>query len=215
MVSESNLEKDLQNNLTNICNGPLTECNECGLDEKLMCRYELKDTIIFVIPFLIAFIPGIIGIILSGYGLWLIPFVGYLLFFFLIWENRMLCSHCPYYAEVGKTLKCHANYGLPKNWSYHPEPMSHSEQIQFLIGVLIIVGFPVVFLILGGQYLILVITLIGIFLWLGVLLFRACKKCLNFSCPLNRVPKKTVYEYLKHNDVMRKAWEEKGYKIGA
>ena len=39
-------------------------------------------------------------------------------------------------------------------------------------------------------------------------------KCVNFSCLFNRVPKEVVDEYLKKNEVMRKAWEEAGYKTG-
>ncbi len=38
--------------------------------------------------------------------------------------------------------------------------------------------------------------------------------CVNFSCLLNRVPKEVVDEYLMKNEVMRKAWEKAGYKIG-
>ena len=213
MNSEKMSANDIRGDTMSICNQPLSECNDCGLSEVLMCKYEVKDTIIFLIPFLIAFIPAIIGIILSGYGLWLIAYFGFLIFFFIVWENRILCSHCPYYAEEGKTLRCHANYGLPKTWNYHPEPLSRSEQIQFLIGVLIIVGFPMPFLIIGEQYLMLTISVVGVILWLCVLQLRACKKCINFSCPLNRIPKKIVDEYLKHNKVMRNAWEKTGYRI--
>ena len=91
--------------------------------------------------------------------------------------------------------------------------MSRSEQIQFLIGVLIIVGFPITFLIIGEQYLMLIISVVGVILWFCVLQLRACKKCINFSCPLNHISKKIVDEYLKHNKVMRNAWEKTGYKI--
>lgn len=197
----------------NLCGKPHTDCKKCGLDEKLMCKYDLKDTIIFVTPFLIAFVPIIIGVLASGLWLWLIAYFGYLVFFFIAWENRILCSHCPYYAEEGKTLQCHANYGLPKMYKYHPEPMSRSEQVQFILGVIIFIAFPITLLLIGGQYLMLFIALIGVGLWLTALLIHACKICINFSCPLNRVPKEIVNEYLKHNDVMREAWERKGYKI--
>jgi hypothetical protein len=43
---------------------------------------------------------------------------------------------------------------------------------------------------------------------------NTCSKCVNFSCFFSRVPKEVVDEYLKKNEVMRKAWEEAGYKIG-
>ena len=40
-----------------------------------------------------------------------------------------------------------------------------------------------------------------------------CPNCVNFSCPLNTVPKPVIDEYLKKNDVMRKAWQESGWQI--
>jgi hypothetical protein len=41
-----------------------------------------------------------------------------------------------------------------------------------------------------------------------------CSTCVNFSCPLNAVPKTVIDGYLKKNDVMRKAWEESGWSMG-
>jgi hypothetical protein len=40
-----------------------------------------------------------------------------------------------------------------------------------------------------------------------------CRNCVNFSCPLNTVAKPVIDEYLKKNDVMRKAWEESGWPL--
>jgi hypothetical protein len=40
-----------------------------------------------------------------------------------------------------------------------------------------------------------------------------CPKCVNFSCPLNAVPKPHIDAYLKRNEVMRKAWEASGWMI--
>ena len=36
----------------------------------------------------------------------------------------------------------------------------------------------------------------------------------NFSWPLNPGPKPLIDAYLKKNDVIKKAWEEAGWKIG-
>ena len=40
-----------------------------------------------------------------------------------------------------------------------------------------------------------------------------CSQCVNFSCPLNTVPKATVDAYLRKNRVMREAWEQDGYQL--
>jgi len=71
-----------------------------------MCRFEIKDTIIFAWPFLT--ILGLIvwGIIdawtqtqlaLGGLIVFLGLFFGYMAFFFNVWESKILCSHCPFY----------------------------------------------------------------------------------------------------------------------
>jgi hypothetical protein len=38
-------------------------------------------------------------------------------------------------------------------------------------------------------------------------------RCINFSCPINAVPKPLVDSYLKNNPVMRLAWEKSGYRL--
>jgi len=40
-----------------------------------------------------------------------------------------------------------------------------------------------------------------------------CPRCVNFSCPFNRIKKDKVDAYLRRNPVMRDAWENKGYKL--
>lgn len=40
-----------------------------------------------------------------------------------------------------------------------------------------------------------------------------CAKCVNFSCPLNTVPKHAVDKYLQRSPRMREAWEKAGYKF--
>ncbi|MFX0095154.1 MAG: hypothetical protein ACFFBD_25695, partial [Candidatus Hodarchaeota archaeon] len=52
----------------------------------------------------------------------------------------------------------------------------------------------------------------GIYFFVG-LRRNVCPKCVNFSCPLNKVPKEIVDAYLKRNPVMKEAWEASGYKI--
>lgn len=92
--------------------------------------------------------------------------------------------------------------------------MSRSEQAQIVIGVVIMIGFPFPFLVWAQQWLFLVFALFGAIV-LGVILFGwLCLRCVNFSCPFNRVPKEEVDAFLKEHSEMRKAWEEKGYKVG-
>ena len=43
---------------------------------------------------------------------------------FLCLGGTCTCSHCPYWAEEGNVLHCHANYGVFKIWKFNPKPMS-------------------------------------------------------------------------------------------
>lgn len=207
----------------NICNRDYLDCPNCSVFGKLMCRFDIKDMVYFIVPVLANWITWFAGIIhgfingrLSLFQLifFFSSYIGYLVFFFQIWENKILCSHCPYYAfEEEKTVKCYANYGLHKVWKYNPVPMSRSERIQFLISILIFAGYPFIFLILARMYVYFMFLLIFAITWILSMHFLSCSKCPNFSCPLNNVPKDIVDNYLRQNDVMRKAWEEKGYKL--
>jgi hypothetical protein len=92
--------------------------------------------------------------------------------------------------------------------------MSVSEKVQFLVGAAILVLFPFPFLALSRQFGMLLITAVGVLSFAWSLVKNVCPRCVNFSCPLNRVPKAVVDEYLRRNPVMRGAWEQSGWQIG-
>lgn len=207
----------------NICNANESECPDCSLSGKLMCTFNIKDTIYFMLPVLGAWITLVLGLAF-GFIMGIIDlpllilfsagYVGYLIFFFQVWENKILCSHCPYYAfEDEKSVKCYANYGIYKAWKYNPAPMTNSEKVQFLIGVTLFAGIPLVFFLIIGLYIYFTVSLVFTIVWVLSMHFLSCSKCPNFSCPLNNVSKDVINEYLKQNSIMRKAWEEQGYKI--
>lgn len=191
---------------------PDARCKDCILEDQLMCRFNQEDMLnFFMIVFPYAF-TVISGAIRAGYGLYLLLWLAYSLFFFFIWESRVLCRHCPFWAKDSRILNCHANYGVVKIWKYTPYPMSKSEKTQFILGALLWLGFPFPFLLLGHEYL---LTLIGLSAAVsGIFLLRRniCSRCINFSCPLNNVPKSLVDAYLKLNPRILSAWMESGYQ---
>jgi len=188
-------------------------CSDCKIKEELKCRFNQKDLFFFMGSAFIFMIPAVIGVILSSYGWWLIGWFAFWFIFFEFWEIRILCSHCPFYAEDVKTIHCIANYGSVKLWKYHPEPMNKSEKIQLMIGFLIFGGYPLLFMMIGGQWVWFIISLAAVGFFFFRLIITTCNKCVNFSCPLNRVPKNLVDEYLKQNPAMREDWEKVGYKL--
>ncbi|MFW9895518.1 MAG: hypothetical protein ACFFD7_06920 [Candidatus Thorarchaeota archaeon] len=201
-------------NLHDICIWKdLEQCNNCVLKDRLICHYQKNYLFSFLGIFLVFAVTNFIGVIIAGFGWYLLGWVAFWLFFFEFWEIRILCSHCPYYAEEGRSLHCNANYSSLKLWRYHPEPMTLSEKIQLLIGLVILFGYPMVFLIIGGQFIFTAISIVEIIVFFGFILIKRCGSCLNFSCPFNHVKKEMVDAFLKRNPVMRKAWEESGYII--
>jgi hypothetical protein len=206
-----------------VCDDEDPKCESCSVNGKLMCSFNIKDTIFFILPVFGVWITWVLGLIngflIGKYDLpfliiFAVSFIGYLIFFFQVWENRVLCSHCPYYSfKDEKYVKCYANYGIHKAWKYNPAPMTTSEKIQFLIAVALFALPPLVLFAIFSLFLYFWISLTLTLVWLVSMHYLSCSKCPNFSCPLNNVPKTIVDEYLKHNSVMRTAWEEKGYKI--
>lgn len=178
-----------------------------------MCRLDGKDMLEFfmiIFPFGVASIAGTIR---AGYGwsLWL--WLTYSLFFFFVWEAFVLCRHCPFWAEPGKMLRCHANYGVIKIWKHNPGPMSRAERAQFVVGALIWMGFPFPFMLLGQEYLLALVAAATAIGGVFVLRISVCSRCVNFSCPVNAVPKQLVDEYLRRNPRMEAAWEASGYRL--
>jgi hypothetical protein len=210
-----------------------SNCLNCSIRGDLDCKWEQNHLLRFYkysLPFIIS---GFLGLIIVGLTVSWIPLITYVafwIFFFGFFEIRVLCSHCPYYGEgEGRVLHCLANHGSLKIWKYHPGPMKRWEKMGFLSGVLIFVTFPIVGEIYGLislwesldsinavmvilMLLLLGTTISGIFFTIK-LLTRICTRCVNFSCPLNRVPTMVVDEYLKINPAMKEAWKKAGYKI--
>lgn len=180
-------------------------CETCDIKSEIYCHFSLSQLITFL---LFAFSPFII----AGIGLFrvnpllLIPYILLFISYFGFIEIKVMCSHCPHYAEPDiAALKCWANYGMPKFWKYKPGPMSLSEKIIFLSGLLIIIMYPVLFLLQKQLVMFIiysVLTVIGFFL----LRIFLCTKCMNFACPFNKVDKKVRKLFFKNNPAIKKAW---------
>lgn len=136
------------------------------------------------------------------------------MFFFNIWETRILCNQCPYFAnESQKVLHCVIDKGKYKAGTYDPRPLSLSEKIQFGFGGVIVMIFPIPFLIIWQLYLALIIYTTSVILWIIVIQTKVCTDCINFACPLNRVPREIMNQFMFHNPIIKKAWEKEGYEF--
>lgn len=192
---------------------PRSKCLDCSIQGELQCRFNKNDLLSFLIlfgPFALAAIGGTIR---AGYGWWLLGWLFYALFFFFVWEARVLCRHCPFWAEGDRILHCHANYGVIKIWKYQPGPMSKLEKIQFLAGAFILIAFPFPFMLMGGEFLLGAIAFTVAISFFYNLIRNTCTRCVNFSCPLNKTPKPVIDAYLLRNPEIRAAWESAGYVL--
>lgn len=182
-------------------------CDDCAIQSSVHCHFNLKDLLYFLFISLPSFIIGAVGIYYMDVWL-LIPWIIIIIAFFMFIEIRVMCSHCPHYAESPKTLKCRANYGSPKLWKYRPGPMTNIEKTFFFAGFAIVWGYPLPIMILTEQMLLLLLYLlvtIGFFIILTVFM---CSQCVNFACPLNHVDKKVRNQFLDKNPEDREAWRK-------
>jgi hypothetical protein len=182
------------------------------IDERLMCRFRWRDLLRFFLVVLPYALIAIQGMVRAGRGRILLIWLGYAVFFFYVWEARVLCRHCPFWAGPGKTLRCPANYGVTKLWRWDPRPMTRSEGIQFLAGATLLIAFPLPWLLQARKYLLTSVALAMAAGGTVALRNRICTRCVNFSCPLNAVPKPLVDEYLRGHPEMMDAWEACGYE---
>jgi len=221
----------------NICTwSEESACIDCGLQGKLNCKLNPGDFTFFILNQVPSLVMALFGLVLIGLvvGAWW-PLIAWAIVCIALWgggvETRLLCSHCPYWAEDSKTLHCWALTGSPKLWRYRPEPMNKLEKTVLFLLFSFVLVFPVLAEAYGiwfvsanyaefGLYALLGIigitlaTILTTFQFLYILVHDFCSKCVNFSCPLNHVPKSMVDEYLERNPVMREAWQRSGYKLG-
>ncbi len=188
------------------CEAP--SCDDCPVNTTLHCHFSLKDLVHFLLIALPPFLVGGVGIYhIKG---WLLtPWIIFVIAFFGFIEIRVMCSHCPHYAESETSLKCWANYGSPKVWTYRPGPMSITERIVFFGGFVIVWGYPLPFLLYGPQLLLLIVYVMttgGFFVTLKTFL---CSQCINFACPLNSATEEKRNQFFGRNPSVARAWRKR------
>jgi hypothetical protein len=87
--------------------------------------------------------------------------------------------------------------------------MSFLEKVIFFAGLVLIWGYPLIFMIADFQLFLLtvyVVTAAGFFMTLRLFL---CSQCMNFACPLNTVKNEIRRDFYEHNPSVAKAWKVK------
>ena len=100
--------------------------------------------------------------------------------YFSFVEIRAMCSHCPHYTEPGsKKLQCWANYGSIKLCKYRSGSMTQGEIVAFFTGLVFIAGYPLAILIVGIQWLLLVLFTVTVIV-MAVLMGRLVRTLFEF-----------------------------------
>jgi len=211
------------------------QSGECGLNNSLGCRYSKRDFWFFTLNQIPLAIMALFSLVYMGLlaGSWwalIIYVIVALSFFGLGLETRVLCSHCPYWTNDGKLLNCWAYSNTYKLWRYRPEPMNTLEKAILVSLFTFLSIFPVIMTSYGIWLVTASSSSINLFMLLGVIGITAgtllagmqffyilqshfCCRCVNFSCPLNRVSAEIIKAFLDRNPVMKEAFEKSGYKL--
>ena len=182
-------------------------CEDCSAGRVVHCHFSGRELAHFLVSMLPPFVIGGAGIVSLGW-VWLLPWAIIVLGYFGFLEIRVMCSHCPHYTEPGQSLKCWANYGAPKLWKYRPGPMSKAENFWFFAGLVSVLGYPLTFLIVGGQWLLLLLFILTSLAAGTTLKMVFCAQCMNFACPLNATSDFARISFLERNPTVKSAWVE-------
>ena len=220
----------MEKNPYNICTlNPDSNCNECKNQDKLDCKLDKNQQKVSMLAVFSSLIFGVFGLVITGLiiGSWwiLIFYIVFIFLFFSVIEIRLTCSHCPYYAQKSNHLDCPGNNIFPKIWKFHPEPMKHYEKIGSTIGFVLIGLVPILsqlysiwfflsnnpnssLILVFGLFGVLLATILSFIMFYSLFLLTFCPRCINFSCPFNKVPQELVDEYLNRNPILKDAWKK-------
>ena len=165
-----------------------------GIPLSLKTEHSAKDRLYWNFLNVIPFLVGSIAIARDSLK-WVAVYIGIALFFFLVVEFRFACTHCLYYIRSKGCVKCMMLSGVPKIFKARPGPPSSFEKAVTVLGALPMFLFPVYWLIRDPL-------LLGTYIVSWTLFFLTarryeCVRCINFECPMNRVPADVKNEFEK------------------
>ena len=173
-------------------------CNNCNIHFEITCHFSRRKLLRFYVIGLPSFMIG--GIVIYNYSITgFVSWVTGIGLFFLLIGIRVLCTHCPHYNESSYILRCWANYGVPKLWRFRPQPMNFFEKAILISGFIFVWGYPIIFISLTNNWILLGGYFFSVVLYFILMYQFNCIKCINLSCPLNRVNIKVKEEFLKNN----------------
>jgi len=177
----------------------------------LSCRFRLTHYLRFTALLLAFGLAAAAGMTRAGLTPLLVGWVGFIIvaFFFPGWGIRVLCTHCPFYARPGLILRCNSTIGPLKLWRRRPGPASGAERVQLQVILAVLFGFPVIALLVAGQFLWAGLTAAAAALLAWTETTFACRRCVNFACFLNRVSAGRRDAFLDRHPDLKKDWAQR------
>ncbi len=176
-------------------------CEDCEIKTKTNCTFRGCQLVEFYMISLPSFLFGGVGLYSYSNSVFF-TWIAIICLFFLVVETRVLCSHCPHYEKSKILIRCWANSGIPKLWTFRPEPISFIEKTVLIAGFVLVWGYPLPFFVLSNSWLLLVLYTFLATLFFGLLIRRNCVRCINISCPLNKLDSNTRELFLKYNPTL-------------
>ncbi|WP_440946514.1 hypothetical protein ACSAZL_21155 [Methanosarcina sp. T3] len=165
-----------------------------GRCTSLRAKHEFKDFLYWNFVTLVLLFSAGLAIGISSTG-WLLAYIFIVFFHFNILEQRFFCTHCPYYGGKGKRLKCMMNWGWPRHFRSRPYPPNRFDLVITMLGFIVVILFPLPWLLkepfLLGAY------SISILIFLLTIWRYECSRCIYFGCPFNRVSVEVRKEFEK------------------
>ncbi|HOA67678.1 MAG TPA: hypothetical protein PK669_02905 [Methanosarcina thermophila] len=151
----------------------------------LKMKHEFKDVLYwnFITLTLLCSAGLAIGIYSTG---WLLAYIFLVFFHFYALEQRFFCTHCPHYVASEKKVKCMMNWGWPKYFKPRPYPPGKFDLAITTLGFLVVIFFPIPWL-LREPFLMFTYSL-SILIFLLTIWRYECSHCIYFGCPFNMVP---------------------------
>jgi hypothetical protein len=213
------------------------DCSSCTIRGKLECTPgAARNTRVFYGSLSAMVASAFAGLAMTAAYTgrwWTVPFY---LVFWVVYQlyNELLihCTHCPMWNEGSGSIKCMVNCGIPKpGWKwmarhlrYNPLPYSFRERITINLFNSFSILFPWAVIAYGnyaawgtgrGAFLmaagIHLLYLASMLVFFSILTGRFCRRCVNFSCPMNMVSPEVVCAYLERNPYIADAWKRSGY----
>lgn len=162
-------------------------CADCALSGRVHCHFRVRD----FVSFMAIALPSLFlaaWAIARFRSVFLYAWVALCILFFGLVETRVLCSHCPHYAEPSPLLRCWANWGTPKLWRNRSGALSGLERAILYAGFAAVWGSPLPFVHVSFGWQGLLVYAIATGGFFAVLRWAFCSRCINVHCPMNRVP---------------------------